>query len=152
MFLPCFSDPEQWLTGQVGRPHGRPNQGPVDPAVDRRAQPCARLADTRDGRPAGRPDQRAVLSVFGRSTGRSTGSLQRSKNRPLAVDRPVDQPTVLPDVHKAVHVGRPQRSTSPWFGRPCGRPTWPVSHCSRSETEVKNNFKNSFISSKNSQK
>ena len=75
--LTCFSDPVsdpgQWLTGQVGRPHGRPNQGPVDPAVDRRAQPCARLADTRAGRPAGRPDQRAVLSVFGWSTGRSTG-------------------------------------------------------------------------------
>ena len=49
----------------------RPNQGPVDPAVDRRAQPCARLADTRDGRPAGQPYQRAVLSVlFGRPGGR----------------------------------------------------------------------------------
>ena len=65
MFLPCFSDQEQWLTGQVGRQYGRPNQGPVDPAVDRRAQPCVRLADTRYGRPAGRPDQRAVLSVSG---------------------------------------------------------------------------------------
>ena len=46
--LTCFSDPVsdpgQWLTGQVGRPCDRPNQGPVDPAVDRRAQPCARLA------------------------------------------------------------------------------------------------------------
>ena len=55
IFTPV-SDPGQWLTGQVGRPHGRPNQGPVDRAVHRRAQPCARLADT-----------------VGRSTGRSTG-------------------------------------------------------------------------------
>ena len=94
IFLNPVSDLEQWLTGQVGRPHGRPNQGPVDRAVDRRAQPCARLADTWAGRPVGRPDQRAVLSVSGRSTGRSTGFLQQSKIRPLAVDR---QPVRLTD-------------------------------------------------------
>ena len=96
--LTCFSDsvsdPGQWLTGQVGRPHGRPNQGPVDRraqpcarlagngpvdrAVDRRAQTCARLLAQWSGRPAGRPDQRALLSVSGRSTERSTGFLQRS--------------------------------------------------------------------------
>ena len=94
IFLNPISDPEQWLTGQAGRPHGRPNQGPVD----RRAQPCARLADTWAGRPVGRPDQRAVLSVFGRSTGGSTGFLQRSKIRPLTVDWPVDrQPVRLTD-------------------------------------------------------
>ena len=55
IFLSCVSDPEQWLTGQVGRPHGRPHQGPVDPTVDRRAQPCARLAALWAGRPGGRP-------------------------------------------------------------------------------------------------
>ena len=45
---------QNWLTGQVGRPLGRPHQGPVD----RRAQSRARLAVQW----AGRPDQRAVLS------------------------------------------------------------------------------------------
>ena len=53
-----------------------------------RAQVCARRStDSGSGRPVGRPDERAVLSVFGRST----GFLQRSKNRSLAVDRPVDR-------------------------------------------------------------
>ena len=83
-----FSDLGHWLTGQVGRP----NQGPVDLTVDRRAQSCARLAAQWAGRPGGRPELRAVLFVLfgrpggrpaaangqkltiGRSTGRSTGS------------------------------------------------------------------------------
>ena len=82
----CFSDPvsdpEQWLTGQVGRPHGRPNQGPVDPAVDRRAQPCARLAAQWAGWPSGRPDLRAELSVYlGRPDGRSVYSNGRIFDR-----------------------------------------------------------------------
>ena len=40
-FWPSFW-PRLWLTGQVGRPGGRPNHGPVD----RCGRPCARLADT----------------------------------------------------------------------------------------------------------
>ena len=71
IILTPVSDPKQWLTGQVGRPHGRPNQGPVDPSVDRRAQVCARLARQW----AGRPDQRALLSVSGRSTGSPNGHI-----------------------------------------------------------------------------
>ena len=46
---------------------------PVDRSVDQRAQVCARLGRQWAGRPVGRPDQRALLSVSGRSTGRSTG-------------------------------------------------------------------------------
>ena len=116
IFLTWFSDPGQWLTGQVGRPHGRPNQGPVDPAVDRRAQPCARLADTWAGRPAGRPDQRALLSVSGRSTGRSTGP-ESPALCIWAVDWAVDReaPMVI-----FMTVG----------GRPVGRP--PASQADRS--------------------
>ena len=91
---------QTWLSGQAGRPSGRPNHGPVD----RCGRPtCTALCTSgrhRASRPAGRPDQRALLSVSGRSTGRSTGpeSLlsvsgrstgfpQRSYFWPLAVDR-----------------------------------------------------------------
>ena len=42
IFFPVF---QTWccLSGQFGRLGGRPNLGPVDRAVDRRAQTCARL-------------------------------------------------------------------------------------------------------------
>ena len=90
-FFILFSDPGHWLTGQVGRPCSRPNQWPVDPEVDRRAQSCARLAAQWDGRPAGRPDQRAVLSVlFGRPGGRP--SVANDQNP--TVGRSTDQSTV----------------------------------------------------------
>ena len=86
------SDPGQWLTGQVGRPHGRPNQGPVDRAVDRRAQPCARLADTGPvdrlvdrtwepcslylgGRPAGRSELRVCSLYLGGRPGLPNGHI-----------------------------------------------------------------------------
>ena len=70
-FLSYFSDPEQWLTGQVGRQHGRPNQGTVDPAVDQRAQSCACLAAQWAGRPGGRPARELCsLENFGRPAGR----------------------------------------------------------------------------------
>ena len=85
-FWPSFLT-QNWLTGQVGRPHGRPYQGPVDPAVDRRAQSCARLAAQWAGRPTGRPDQRALLSVSGRSTGLPNGHIYdrwRPTGRPTA--------------------------------------------------------------------
>ena len=90
--------PDVHSSVHVGRPQGRPALGAVDRAVDRtmgrstvevdrRAQPCARLADTGPVDRTrelcslylgGRPDQRVLLSVSGRSTGRSTGMLQRS--------------------------------------------------------------------------
>ena len=81
-----------------GRPHGRPYQGPVDPAVDRRAQPCARLAAQWAGRPTGRPDQRALLSVSGRSAVRSTGCPNGHNYDRWRSTGPVDRkPVRLPD-------------------------------------------------------
>ena len=120
--LTCFSNPGFWpRTGwqarsvdrSVDRTKGRSTvrstdvhravhvwqpSGPVDRAVDRRAQTCTRLLAQWAGRPVGRPDQRALLSVSGRSTERSTGLPQRSHLWPLAVDRMVDcKPVRLPD-------------------------------------------------------
>ena len=93
-------NPSFWprtVTDRPGRPTAwsteprasRPNQGPVDPAVDRRAQPCARLADTWAGRPVGRRTRELCSLYLGgrpdcpnghiydrwRSTDRSTASL-----------------------------------------------------------------------------
>ena len=113
--LTWFSDPVSdpvlcWQARSVDRTVDR-TKGRSTVAIDRRAQPCARLADTGPvdrsvdrtrercslylgGRPSGRPDQRVLLSV----SGRSTGLLQRSYFWPLAVDRPVDrQPVRLTD-------------------------------------------------------
>ena len=111
IFLTCFSDPVSdpdcgWQARSVDRTMGRSTF-----VVDRRAQPCARLADTDS---ADRPVDRSrelLLSVSGRSTERSTGSespalciwavdrtvdreLQRSDFWPLAVDRLVDRRSV----------------------------------------------------------
>ena len=98
-----FFWPRTVLTGQVGariRSTGRStdvhravhvcwHSGPVDRSVDRTREPCSLYLG---GRPGGQPDQRALLSV----SGRSTRLLQRSYLWPLAVDRkPVrltDQP------------------------------------------------------------
>ena len=46
------------------------HSGPVDRSVDRTRELCSLYLG---GRPGGRPDQWALLSVSGRSTGRSTG-------------------------------------------------------------------------------
>ena len=92
------------LTGQVGRPHGRLSQDPVDRAVDRRAQTCARLLAQWVGRPVGRPDQRALLSVSGRSTGRPSGTESFTLYF-WAVDRAVDRAT--PTVGNLTVGGRP---------------------------------------------
>ena len=70
-FYPGFW-PRLCLTGQVGRPGGRPHQGPVDRAVDRRAQSCARLAAQWSSRPGGRPTCTACARL-GLALGRSTG-------------------------------------------------------------------------------
>ena len=97
----------------VGQPHGRPNHGPVD----RNGRPtCTALCTSgrhRTGRPAGRPDQRALLSV----SGRSTGSVDRSREvcslylggRPCG--RP-DAPTVI----FLTVGGQPGRSTASLSG------------------------------------
>jgi len=67
---------------------GRPNQRPVDPSVDRRAQGCARLAAQWAGRPSGRPDLRAELSVYlGRPSGRPVCSNGRIFDRWQSTDR-----------------------------------------------------------------
>ena len=94
-FNPLTFLTQSWLTGQVGRLHGRPHQGLVDLAVDRRAQSCARLAAQWAGRPDGRPDQRALLSVSGRSTERSNGrKFDRWRSTGRSTDRP-DRPQRL---------------------------------------------------------
>jgi len=74
--------PRIWLPGHGGRPWSRAGRPIGRPT-------CTRLC-TFVWQWAGRPDQRAVLSV----SGRSTGFLQWSKNRSLAVDRPVDRQPV----------------------------------------------------------
>ena len=78
---------QNWLTGQAvdctkGRStvrstdvhravHVWQHSGPVDRAVDRTRELSSLYLG---GRPDGRPDQRALLSVSGRSTGQSTGA------------------------------------------------------------------------------
>ena len=110
-----FFRPRTVLTGQVGRPDGRPNQGPVDRCGRLTCTALCTFVKHKAGRPVGRPNQRALLSISGRSTERSTGAeksalciwavgravdriAQRSYFWPLAVDRPVDRkPVRLPD-------------------------------------------------------
>ena len=99
----CFSDP-------VSNPELCWQTMPVDRAVDRRAQTCARLLAQWAGRPGGRPDQRALLSVSGRSTERSTGA-KKSALCIWAVGRAVDR--VAPTVTFLTVGGRPA-------GRPLG--------------------------------
>ena len=82
---------------------------PVDRAVDRRAQTCARLIAQWAGRPGGRPDQRALLSV----SGRSADTVDQNREFALciwAVDR--DCPTVI----FLTVGGRPGRSTASLSG------------------------------------
>ena len=79
IFSILLSDPGHWLTGQFGRPCGRPNQGPVDPdGRPTRTELCT--SGSTVGRSAGRPTgpESSALCSF-RSTGRSTVSCQRSK-------------------------------------------------------------------------
>ena len=69
-------------TGPVDRPKTESKAlWPVDrsgrpcPVPGQRAQVCARLARQWAGRPVGRPDKRALLSVSGRSTGSPNGHI-----------------------------------------------------------------------------
>ena len=91
-----------------------------------------RLAVDRPGRPP-----TVVIMTVGpsRPIDPADRQMQRAElSGPVVL--PADRPNVCQTCTRLCTSVDRKRSTGPWCGRPCGRPTWPVSHYSGSETHV----------------
>ena len=123
----------------------QPDRLAVDRPVDRQRSYFWPLG--KSGRPPYRPPRYREQTLWSGRPARSTARIQRAR-----LSGPVDRACVCQTcTSMCTSVDRKGR---PAFGAvdPCGRPSWPVSHCSGTETQLKHFSKNSFKSCKNLQK